>query len=368
MPVRRAAVIAALARRLTRKGGFTFPNPHPLPSRGHGIDAPGGGVEGGAAPAPAHPERRPLRPSQMPATASGGARTEEAAAAAPRVLLDGDEAGGAAARLAASERGSWRFRHRRRRSPRPSQMPATASGGARPEEAAAAATVASWMGTRPEELTARLAASGPATPSTGRGGSGAVSADGDEAEHERVQALREIKNQIIGPGRRGGGRGGAGGARQGGGRGEDDGTRAVLAAAVVGHLIQVLAHHDEKVLGAWGLCWEVWMDGWRGRGCTEAEAQRAAAHRPQGSAHRAEMVSAGDGGGTARSDLICVTGGNGFIGSWPVRFLLDRGYTVHTTVKNLDDEDFYEALAGLTSSTLLLAGRRSKAPAASSGD
>jgi len=78
------------------------------------------------------------------------------------------------------------------------------------------------------------------------------------------------------------------------------------------------------------------------------------------------MVSAGDGGGTARSDLICVTGGNGFIGSWPVRFLLDRGYTVHTTVKNLDDEDFYEALAGLTSSTLLLAGWRS--PAASSGD
>ena len=100
--------------------------------------ATGAGVEGGAAPAPAHPERRPLRPSQMPATASGGARTEEAATAAPRVLLDGDEAGGAAARLAASERGSWRFRHRRRRSPRPSQMPATASGGARPEEAAAA--------------------------------------------------------------------------------------------------------------------------------------------------------------------------------------------------------------------------------------
>ena len=31
-----------------------------------------------------------------------------------------------------------------------------------------------------------------------------------------------------------------------------------------------------------------------------------------------------------------------------------------------DDEDFYEALAGLTSSTLLLAGWRS--PAASSGD
>ena len=76
-----------------------------------------------------------------------------------------------------------------------------------------------------------------------------------------MQALREIKNQIIGPGRRGGGRGGAGGARglaggarPGGGRGEDDGTRAVLAAAVVGHLTQVLAHHDEKVGSAAFTC------------------------------------------------------------------------------------------------------------------
>jgi len=51
------------------------------------------------------------------------------------------------------------------------------------------------MGTRPEELAARLAASGPAAPGAGRGGSGA---GGEEAEHERVRALREIKNQIIG--------------------------------------------------------------------------------------------------------------------------------------------------------------------------
>ena len=85
------------------------------------------------------------------------------------------------------------------------------------------------------------------------------------------------------------------------------------------------------------------LDGWMARprlhggGGAARGGRAAAAHRPQGSAHRAEMVSAGDGGGTARSDLICVTGGNGFIGSWPVRFLLDRGYTVHTTVKNLGD-------------------------------
>ena len=32
---------------------------------------------------------------------------------------------------------------------------------------------------------------------------------------------------------------------------------------------------------------------------------------------------------------VCVTGGSGFIGSWLLRLLLRRGYTVHATVKNL---------------------------------
>ena len=46
------------------------------------------------------------------------------------------------------------------------------------------------------------------------------------------------------------------------------------------------------------------------------------------------MASAGDGGGAARRDLICVRGGSGFIGLWPVR-LSASSSTVHTTVKNM---------------------------------
>ncbi|OWM66667.1 cinnamoyl-CoA reductase 1-like [Punica granatum] len=36
--------------------------------------------------------------------------------------------------------------------------------------------------------------------------------------------------------------------------------------------------------------------------------------------------------------VVCVTGGSGCIGSWLVRLLLERGYTVHATVQNLKDE------------------------------
>ncbi|KAF5932370.1 hypothetical protein HYC85_028541 [Camellia sinensis] len=39
-----------------------------------------------------------------------------------------------------------------------------------------------------------------------------------------------------------------------------------------------------------------------------------------------------------RRQVVCVTGGSSFIGSWLVRLLLDRGYTVHATVKDLKDE------------------------------
>ncbi|CAL4990197.1 unnamed protein product [Urochloa decumbens] len=154
-------------------------------------------------------------------------------------------------------------------------MPATASGGARPEEAAAATSVsssaASCMGTRPEELTARLAGSGPAL-GAGCGGSGA-GAGGEAAEHERVRALREIKNQIIGnrtkkllylrlgavpavvaalaePGASPAALVQAAAAAGSFACGVEDGARAVLAAGAVGHLIGLLAHPDEKVVDA----------------------------------------------------------------------------------------------------------------------
>ncbi|OIT01044.1 cinnamoyl-coa reductase 1 [Nicotiana attenuata] len=37
-------------------------------------------------------------------------------------------------------------------------------------------------------------------------------------------------------------------------------------------------------------------------------------------------------------EVVCVTGGSGYIGSWLVRLLLERGYTVHATIKDLNDE------------------------------
>jgi armadillo repeat-containing protein 8 len=121
------------------------------------------------------------------------------------------------------------------------------------------------MGTRVEELTVRLVATGPG-PGAGRG----AAAGGEEVEHKRVRALREIKNQIIGnrtknllylrlgavpsvvaalaePGASPTVLVQAVAAAGSFACDVDDGARAVLAVGTVDHLTRVLAHPDEKV-------------------------------------------------------------------------------------------------------------------------
>ncbi|XP_076883832.1 phenylacetaldehyde reductase-like isoform X3 [Bidens hawaiensis] len=45
--------------------------------------------------------------------------------------------------------------------------------------------------------------------------------------------------------------------------------------------------------------------------------------------------------------VVCVTGASGYIASWLVKLLLDRGYTVHATVRSLDDPKRTEHLLAL---------------------
>lgn len=48
-----------------------------------------------------------------------------------------------------------------------------------------------------------------------------------------------------------------------------------------------------------------------------------------------------EGGSVSRSEVVCVTGGSGYIGSWLVCLLLRRGYIVHTTVKDLSSSHLH---------------------------
>jgi cinnamoyl-CoA reductase len=43
---------------------------------------------------------------------------------------------------------------------------------------------------------------------------------------------------------------------------------------------------------------------------------------------------------------VLVTGGSGFLGSWCIKTLLDRGYAVHTTVRSLDKAKFLLSIPG----------------------
>ncbi|KAJ0439477.1 putative cinnamyl-alcohol dehydrogenase [Helianthus annuus] len=45
--------------------------------------------------------------------------------------------------------------------------------------------------------------------------------------------------------------------------------------------------------------------------------------------------------------VVCVTGASGYIASWLVKLLLARGYTVHATVRSLDDPKKIEHLLAL---------------------
>ncbi|CAN6371526.1 unnamed protein product [Urochloa humidicola] len=58
-------------------------------------------------------------------------------------------------------------------------------------------------------------------------------------------------------------------------------------------------------------------------------------------------AAAGEDCPAAPRGLVCVTGGSGFIGSWLVCRLLDRGYLVRATVKNIQDEGETEHLKAL---------------------
>jgi nucleoside-diphosphate-sugar epimerase len=48
---------------------------------------------------------------------------------------------------------------------------------------------------------------------------------------------------------------------------------------------------------------------------------------------------------------VCVTGGNGYLGSWVVFYLLEQGYNVKCTVRSLNKEDSYKHLMGLPGAT-----------------
>jgi len=47
---------------------------------------------------------------------------------------------------------------------------------------------------------------------------------------------------------------------------------------------------------------------------------------------------------------ILVTGGGGYIASWIIKYLLEDGYTVHTTIRKIEDKEKYKHLESIAES------------------
>ncbi|CAA7025281.1 unnamed protein product [Microthlaspi erraticum] len=51
-------------------------------------------------------------------------------------------------------------------------------------------------------------------------------------------------------------------------------------------------------------------------------------------------------GEKSKTTTYCVTGASGYIGSWLVKSLLERGYTVHATLRNLEKSQYFQSKWG----------------------